>query len=90
MAANFPPGTHWRDAARSTRFFMIDARAAFPLFIFLMHIRTWTGLIVLFSAVFFGVIEHFGFTVPVFFRFAASTIAGKNKTSQPWWRGYEL
>ncbi|OGV27597.1 MAG: phosphoesterase [Legionellales bacterium RIFCSPHIGHO2_12_FULL_37_14] len=89
MAETFPPGTHWRDSARSARFFMIDARAAFPLFLFLMHLRTWTGIIVLVSAIFFGVIEHFGFTVPIFLRSVVSTISGKIKSSQPWWRGYE-
>lgn len=89
MANHFSPSTHWRDSARSARFFMVDARAAFPLFIFLMHIRTWTGILVLSSAVFFGIIEHFGFTVPVFLRWVRSTIAGKLKTAQPWWRGYE-
>ena len=71
MAENFSPSAHWRDSARSARFFLVDARAAFPIFLFLMHIRLWTGLLVVTSAVFFGILEHFGFTV---------------KLSTPWWR----
>jgi intracellular multiplication protein IcmT len=58
MANGFSSTAHWRDSARSARFLMVDARAAFPIFLFLMHIRIWTGLLVLFSALFFGIIEH--------------------------------
>ncbi len=86
MAENFSPSAHWRDSARSPRFFLVDARAAFPVFVFLMHIRLWTGLIVVVSAIFFGILEHYGFTVPVFFRWLRLFFAGPVKTSTPWWR----
>lgn len=52
--AGFAETAHWRDSARSARFFIVDARAAFPIFLFLMHIRIWTGILVLISAVFLG------------------------------------
>lgn len=84
--AGFSSTAHWRDSARSPRFFVVDARAAFPVFIFLMHIRIWTAALVLVSAVFFGIIEHYGFTVPVFLRWIRSTLAGPHKTARPWWR----
>ena len=86
MAENFSPLAHWRDSARSARFFLVDARAAFPIFLFLMHIRLWTGLLVVVSAVFFGILEHFGFTVPVFLRWLRLFFAGPVKLSTPWWR----
>ena len=86
MADGFAPGSHWRDSARSARFFMVDARAAFPIFIFLLHIRIWTGVLVVVSAIFFGILEHYGFTVPVFLRWLRSFLAGPVKSSQPWWR----
>ncbi len=86
MSDNFSPNAHWRDSARSARFFMVDARAAFPIFIFLMHIQLWTGSIVLISAVFFGIIEHYGFTVPVFLRWLRLAFAGPIKSAHPWWR----
>ena len=85
MATGFSDSAHWRDSARNARFFMVDARAAFPIFLFLMHIRIWTGLIVVVSAVFFGIIEHYGFTVPVFLRWLRSVAAGDIKVSRPWW-----
>ncbi|WP_367606370.1 IcmT/TraK family protein [Legionella sp. W05-934-2] len=84
--ATFSETSHWRDSARSARFFMVDARAAFPIFIFLMHIRIWTGVLVIVSALFFGFIEHYGFTVPVFLRSIRSLIAGRTRSANPWWR----
>lgn len=86
MASGFSASAHWRDSARSARFFMVDARAAFPIFFFLMHIRVWTGILVLVSAVFFGILEHYGFTLPVFLRWLRLFFAGSVKSSHPWWR----
>jgi intracellular multiplication protein IcmT len=86
MAENFTEDTHWRDTARTARFFIVDARAAFPIFLFLMHIRLWTAMLVLISVVFFGVIEHYGFTVPVFLRQLRTFLAGPRKMSIPWWQ----
>lgn len=83
--AGFAESAHWRDSARSARFFIVDARAAFPIFLFLMHIKVWTGVLVLVSATFFGIIEHYGFTVPVFLRWLRSFLAGHHKTASPWW-----
>ncbi|WP_229294401.1 type IVB secretion system protein IcmT, partial [Legionella pneumophila] len=57
-----------------------------PIFLFLMHIRVWTGVLVLVSAIFFGIIEHYGFTVPVFLRWLRSFLAGSVRSARPWWR----
>nr|WP_028378011.1 type IVB secretion system protein IcmT [Legionella pneumophila] len=86
MAGGFSATSHWRDSARSARFFVVDARAAFPIFLFLMHIRVWTGVLVLVSAIFFGIIEYYGFTVPVFLRWLRSFLAGSIRSARPWWR----
>jgi intracellular multiplication protein IcmT len=51
----------------------------------LMHIREWTGILVLVSTIFFGIIERYGFTVPVFLRWLRSSCAGSVKSAQPWW-----
>lgn len=85
-AGGFSPTAHWRDSARSPRFFIVDARAAFPIFLFLMHIRIWTGALVVISALFFGIIEHYGFTVPVFLRWLRSFLAGPVRVAKPWWQ----
>ena len=85
-SGSFAETAHWRDSARSPRFFLVDARAAFPVFLFLMHIKMWTGILALVSMIFFGIIEHFGFSVPIFFRWLRSFLAGNIRSSQPWWR----
>lgn len=85
MANQFASTASWRDSARSSRFFIVDARAAFPIFLFLMHIRIWTGVLVIVSAIFFGILEHYGFTVPVFCRSIRTFLAGPIKSTHPWW-----
>jgi intracellular multiplication protein IcmT len=82
----FAATSHWRDSARSPRFFMVDARAAFPVFIFLLHISWATAFMVVLSAFFFGILEHYGFTIPVFLRWIRGLLAGSTKSAQPWWK----
>ncbi|NBX84541.1 MAG: phosphoesterase [Gammaproteobacteria bacterium] len=83
--ADFPPTAHWRDSARSPRFFMIDARASFSILLFLLHISATTGMFVVVSSAFFSILEHFGFSLPVFFRWVRVFLAGPIRISQPWW-----
>ncbi len=76
MANSFSATAHWRDSARSARFFIVDARAAFPIFLFFNAYPNLDRGLVLVSAVFFGIIEHYGFTVPVFLRWLRTFFAG--------------
>lgn len=82
-----PPSSdvHWRDSARYPRFFIIDARAAFPILLALVHIRLWTMVTALIAMVFFGILHHYGFTIAVFGRWFRSLLAGKRKMAAPWW-----
>lgn len=77
---------HWRDTARQARFFFVDAQAAFPFLLFLMHITWWTFFVALFATLFFTLLTRYGFTVPVFLRWVRSSLAGSRKLSNPWWR----
>lgn len=77
---------HWRDSARSVRFWFIDFRAAFPLLILLFHIRLWTFILAIVATLFFTALERYGFSVAVFLRFFRSYIAGPRKIAQPWWK----
>ena len=79
-------GAHWRDIARTPRFFFIDSLAAFPLLLFIMHIRLWTFITAIVIMGFLLVLERFKFTLPVFFRWMRSTLAGPLRVSKPWWR----
>jgi len=80
------PSAYWRDSARNPRFFMVDALAALPLVIFLLHIRTWTFYLAIATVVFFAILERFHFTVPVFMRWVRSNIAGRVRVAKPAWR----
>ncbi|GJM07234.1 MAG: phosphoesterase [marine bacterium B5-7] len=77
---------HWRDSARMPRFFMVDARAAFPFLVFLLHISWWTFWVAIVAMIFFAALERYGFTVPVFLRWFRSSLAGRRKIASPWWR----
>lgn len=76
---------HWRDSARAVRFFIWDAKAAFPLVFFLIYMSWWTLGIALFTMMFFTVLNRYGFNMMVFGRWLRSTFAGPRKQSQPWW-----
>lgn len=79
------PNAHWRDSARPARFFIVDAQAAFPLLLFLMHITLWTFIVAILAMVFFTILNRFGFSVMVFGRVVRSFLAGRRKVSYPWW-----
>lgn len=82
----FSSGAHWRDSSRYARFFIIDARAAFPLFVFILHIRLWTFIISLVATLFFAALERYGFSLNVFVRWLRNFLAGPEKTASPWWK----
>lgn len=76
---------HWRDSARSIRFFLWDGKAAFPMLLFLMHMRIWTLVVAVGAMMFFSILNRYGFTPIVFFRWLRNLAAGKRKISRPWW-----
>lgn len=76
---------HWRDSARPAKLFFIDAKAAFPLFLFLIHIKLWTLILAIVTMLFFTTLNRFGFSIEVFLRLARSFVAGPRKAAIPWW-----
>ena len=85
MPAPINMNAHWRDSARSVRFFIWDGKAAFPMVIFLMHVRLWTLGVALLTMLFFTVLNRYGFSPMVFFRYIRSFFAGPRKVAVPWW-----
>lgn len=77
---------HWRDTARTPRFYFMDSLAAFPLLLFLLHIRLWTFITALCVILFLVILEKFRFTIPVFKRWLVATLAGPLRVAKPWWR----
>lgn len=84
--AGFSPNAHWRDSARIARFFVIDSTAAFPLLLFLLHIRLWSFIVAMVTTIFFTLLGRYGFTVPVFLRWLRTVLAGPRKFAVPWWK----
>lgn len=84
--ARIPTAAHWRDSARNPRFFIIDARAAFPLLLFLLHVRWWTFTLAIIVMLFFGLLERYGFSLTVFLRWVRFTLAGSRKIAIAWWK----
>ena len=59
---------HWRNTARPVRFFSVDYRAGIFLFIFMMHIRLWTFLLMLTALFVLWFLERRGLTMPLAMR----------------------
>jgi intracellular multiplication protein IcmT len=77
---------HWRDSARRPRIFIIDARATFPLVLFLLHIQWWTAIVAVIATLFFAILQRYFFTLEVFLRWLRSLMAGPRKMAMPWWK----
>lgn len=86
MAQTPSPNAHWRDSARAARFFIIDAKAAFPIFLFLLHIKSWTFIIAVLATLFFTILNRFGYSVEMFLRYGREFFAGNRKIAIPWWK----
>ena len=75
---------HWRDSARSVRFFIWDGQLVFPIIIPLMYPRSyWTWGIALFAIIFFSILNRYGFSPMVFLRWLRSSVAGRRKLIEP-------
>ncbi len=83
--SRYTTDANWRDAARPAKFFGIDAKAAMPLLLFLLHMRLWTLLMTIGFTFFFGILSHFGFTFRVFIVRFRCFLAGRHKLAKPWW-----
>lgn len=77
---------HWRDTARPTKFWIFDFRAAFPVLLWLLHIRLWTFVVAVVAIIGLSLLERFGFSVVVFLRWFRSALAGRRKVARPWWK----
>lgn len=82
------PTAHWRDSARQPRLLVIDYRATFAFLFWLFFPRWWSFFVAVGAIVFFSVIELYGFSVIVFFRWFRQFIAGPYKSAYPWWQRY--
>jgi intracellular multiplication protein IcmT len=80
----------WRYTGRPVMLFVLDARAAFPLLLFVVWWAWWTFYLAVASMVFFTVINWFGLTVPAFFRMARRLIVGPVRPAVACWHRRRL
>jgi intracellular multiplication protein IcmT len=59
---------HWRNTARPVRFFNVDYRAGIFVFLFLMHMRLWSFLVLLGVIGLLWFLERRGLTMPLAMR----------------------
>ncbi|OGO92801.1 MAG: phosphoesterase [Coxiella sp. RIFCSPHIGHO2_12_FULL_42_15] len=76
---------HWRDSARTVKFFIWDGKTAFPLLIFLLHMSWITLGIAVGAITFFTILNYFGYRADVFARIVRNFISGSRKAAIPWW-----
>ena len=79
------PGASWRDSARSSRLWIFDSSAFFPVIVFLFHIRWWTFFVTVGMVIFLTALSYYGYSTIVFGRIVRSFLAGKRKMATPWW-----
>ena len=85
MVMNYNPDASWRDTARQPRLWIFNARALPPLLVAMFHITYTTVAFAILSVILLQIMEYYGFTMPVFLRYARSQAAGKRRTATPWW-----
>ncbi|HAU29985.1 MAG TPA: type IV secretion protein IcmT [Rhodospirillaceae bacterium] len=70
---------HWRNTMKPARFFALDARAAAPFFVVLLHARNWTFAVAIIVIIVFVVAERRGLTFEAAIRALRSWIVGNRR-----------
>lgn len=70
---------HWRNTQKPARFWILDARAAIFLALFLIHMRTWTFVLAVLSMFIFYIFERMGLTFAAALRAIRCYILGRNR-----------
>ncbi len=70
---------HWRNTMKPARFFALDARAAAPFFLVLLHARSWTFALAILTTIVFLVAERRGLTFEAAIRAVRSWIVGNHR-----------
>jgi len=81
---------HWRNSGNHALFLMVDARASYPLLLFLVHMSLWTLVLWIVSVIFFAALKYKGYTLPTAMRMFRAKAAGRLRYTKPWWRRPEM
>lgn len=67
---------HWRNTMKPPRFFFMDARAALPIVLFLVHARWWTLVLALGIVLIFVMVERRDLSFAAALRTVRSALIG--------------
>ena len=70
---------HWRNTMKPPRFFALDARAAAPLMVVLLHARSWTFGLAIITIIIFAIAERRGLTFEAAIRAVRSWVIGNRR-----------
>lgn len=76
--------THWRNTMKSARFFALDARAAFPFLLVLIHIRWWTIGVAFVTTILFWLAERLGLKFDAALRAVRAWFVAPFRPAQPY------
>jgi intracellular multiplication protein IcmT len=77
---------HWRNTMKPVRFFMVDARVAFFLMMFILHMRIWTFFTFVAFMLFFWYLERRGLSFGAALRTFRTWILGRRRPAWLWIR----
>jgi len=77
---------HWRNSMKPVKFFGLDARVAFFVLIFIIHMRLWTFGLFCFVAFVFWLLERKGLTFDAALRSFRTWILGSKRPAWLWIR----
>ncbi|WP_369124986.1 IcmT/TraK family protein [Pseudomonas sp. AB12(2023)] len=75
----------WQHAGRTPNIFGIPCTAYLPIFIWLFHMRLWTGSLAVGVIIFFAVLAFFKYTFKVLWGRMLHLIRGPRIFARPWW-----
>ena len=81
---------HWRETMRPARFLIFDARAAWALLLFIVHIEWWTLFIAITVMSTLLLFERKGLTVAAAMLAIRAWFAGRLRPATPWWKRRKL
>jgi intracellular multiplication protein IcmT len=80
----------WRYTALPVKVAVLDARACFPVLVFVLHWSWTTAYIAITGIIFFTVISWFGLTVPAVARLIRRILVGSVRAAVPAWQRRRL
>lgn len=75
----------WQNTGLTSVFLMVDAKASYPLLLFIIHPRAWTAILWGLSVLLFGFLSYRGYKVNTAIRMFRAWLSGPVVSSKPFW-----